>query len=175
LLQQDVVLDQFNRRELLQTIYEESDHLNQLIRNVLDMTRLESRAITVKKEWQPLEEIIGWYSTAFRQTQSRSLSAKLPEDLPLILFDPLLIEQVLMNLFDNALKYTPEGTPIELSATVMGNEVLVEIADRGREFRPAVKSGSLRNSCAAQLRRRYRVGTGHLPGDYCGPRRPYMG
>ncbi|MBS1114273.1 MAG: kdpD [Nitrospirae bacterium] len=139
LLQQDVVLDQFNRRELLQTIYEESDHLNQLIRNVLDMTRLESKAITVKKEWQPLEEIIGVVLNRLSdRLRGRSLSAKLPEDLPLILFDPLLIEQVLMNLFDNALKYAPEGTPIELSATVMGNEVLVEIADRG----PGIPPGS---------------------------------
>jgi two-component system sensor histidine kinase KdpD len=137
LLQQDVVLDQFNRRELLQTIYEESDHLNQLIRNVLDMTRLEAKEITVKKEWQPLEEIIGVVLDRLSdRLKGRSLSADLPEDLPLILFDPLLIEQVLMNLLDNALKYSPQGTPIELSATVMGNEVLVEIADRGPGIPP---------------------------------------
>ena len=139
LLQQDVVLDQFNRRELLQTIYEESDHLNQLIRNVLDMTRLEAKAITVKKEWQPLEEIIGVVLNRLSDRfKGRSLSADLPEDLPLILFDTLLIEQVLMNLLDNALKYSPQGTPIELSATVKGNEVLVEIADRG----PGIPPGS---------------------------------
>jgi two-component system sensor histidine kinase KdpD len=59
LLQRDIALDQAGRQELIQTIYEESGHLNQIIRNVLDMTRLESGAITVKKEWQSLEEIVG--------------------------------------------------------------------------------------------------------------------
>jgi len=132
LLQQDAILDQHNKLELTQTIAEEAEHLNQIIRNVLDMTRLESRAIIIKKEWQSLEEIVGVVLNRLSEKlKDRRISATLPEDLPLIPFDPLLIEQVLMNLFDNALKYTSSGTPLEISASVREDELVIEVADRG--------------------------------------------
>ncbi|MBI5846362.1 MAG: sensor histidine kinase KdpD [Nitrospirae bacterium] len=132
LLQQDAVLDQHNRQELTQTIAEEADHLNQIIRNVLDMTRLESRAITIKKEWQSLEEIVGVVLNRLTERlKDRHVAVALPGDLPLVPFDPLLIEQVLMNLFDNVLKYTPSGTPLEISASVGESDVTIELADRG--------------------------------------------
>ncbi|MBI5632278.1 MAG: DUF4118 domain-containing protein [Nitrospirae bacterium] len=139
LLQQDAILDQHNKRELTQTIAEEAEHLNQIIRNVLDMTRLESRAITIKKEWQSLEEIAGVVLNRLSEKlKDRRISVTLPEDLPLIPFDPLLIEQVLMNLFGNAVKYTPAGTPLEISAAVREGEVMIEVADRG----PGLPQGS---------------------------------
>lgn len=139
LLQQDVVLDQFDRRELIQTIYEESDHLKQLIRNVLDMTRLESKAITVKKEWQSLEEIVGVVLNRLHdRLKDRKLMINLSENLPLIPFDPLLIEQVFINLLDNDLKYTPQGTPLELTAAVQEAHVVVELLDRG----PGIPEGA---------------------------------
>jgi two-component system sensor histidine kinase KdpD len=132
LLQPDIALDQAGRQELIQTIYEESEHLNQIIRNVLDMTRLESGAITVKKEWQSLEEIVGVVLNRLSdKLGKRSLSIHIPRDLPLIPFDPLLIEQVLMNLLDNAIKYTPRDTPFELSASLMKDTVVVALADHG--------------------------------------------
>ncbi|TAN40338.1 MAG: sensor histidine kinase KdpD [Nitrospirae bacterium] len=139
LLHQDATLDQHSKRELTQTISEEADHLNQIIRNVLDMTRLESKAITIKKEWQSLEEIVGVVLNRLSEKlKGRQISVALPEDLPLIPFDPLLIEQVLMNLFDNALKYTPPGTPVDVSASVREAEVTIELADRG----PGLPAGS---------------------------------
>ncbi len=132
LLQKDVTFAVAERQELVETIYEEAEHLNQIIRNVLNMTRLEAGAITVKKEWQPLEEIIGAVLDRLSEKiKDRPLKTRLPEDLPLLSFDPLLIEQVLMNLLDNAIKYTPQGTPIELSAAVKDGEVVVELEDRG--------------------------------------------
>jgi len=139
LLQQDVALDQTGWKELMQTIFEEAEHLNQIIRNVLDMTRLEAKAITVKKEWQSLEEIVGVVLNRLTdKLKDRPLSVSLPENLPLVPFDPLMIEQVLMNLFDNALKYSPQGTPLELSAMVRENNLLVELSDRG----PGIDKGS---------------------------------
>ncbi|MHB8881510.1 MAG: sensor histidine kinase [Thermodesulfovibrionales bacterium] len=139
LLQQDKTLDQHSKRELTQTISEEAEHLNQIIRNVLDMTRLESRAITIKKEWQSLEEIVGVVLNRLSEKlKDRPVAVALPEDLPLIPFDPLLIEQVLMNLFDNALKYTPPGTPVDVSASARETEVTIELADRG----PGLPAGS---------------------------------
>jgi two-component system sensor histidine kinase KdpD len=137
LLQEDITLDKQNRRELVQTIFEEAEHLNQIIRNVLDMTRLEAKSISVQKEWQSLEEIVGVVLNRFAdKLNGRQVTTRIPAEIPLVPFDPLLIEQVLMNLLDNAIKYTPEGTPLELSAEVKGNDVVMELADRGPGIPP---------------------------------------
>ena len=117
LLQRDVTIDQSNRLELLQTIQEEAERLNRIIKNVLDMTRLESGAIKVNKEWQSLEEIVGVVLNRLGdRLDDHPLTVKLPGNLPLIPFDGLLLEQVFTNLIDNAIKYTPKGTPLELSS-----------------------------------------------------------
>ncbi len=137
LLQKDVSFDSAERQELVQTIYEEAEHLNQIIRNVLAMTRLEAGAITVKKEWQAFEEIVGAVLNRLSdRLKDRDLKTSLPEDLPLVSFDPLLIEQVLMNLLDNVIKYTPQGTPVELSAAVENNYIVVALGDRGPGITP---------------------------------------
>jgi two-component system, OmpR family, sensor histidine kinase KdpD len=137
LLQQDAVLDLQSRSELVRTIIEESEHLNRIIRNVLDMTRIESGAITVKKEWLHIEEIVGAVLNRMSdKLREHPASAKIPADLPLVPFDPLLIEQVLMNLLENAVKYTPSGAQIDISAGIDNNRVLVEVADQGPGIRP---------------------------------------
>lgn len=138
LLQQGISLDRNSKQELITTIYEEAEHLNAIIRNILDMTRLESGAITVKKEWQSPEEIIGSVLNRFSEKlKDHPISTNLPSDLPLVPFDPLLIEQVLMNLLDNAVKYTPPGTPLDLYASIKGDNLQIELADRG----PGITSG----------------------------------
>ena len=132
ILENDSSLSQSDRHELTLTIYEEAEHLNQIIRNVLDMTRLESGAIKVKKEWQSIEEIVGAVLNRLAdKLKDRPVSIRLQKDLPLVPFDPLLLEQVLMNLLVNAIKYTPPQSKIDISAVVKGHEVLVELADRG--------------------------------------------
>ena len=132
LLQPDITLDNDSRNELMKTIYEEAEHLNEIIRNVLDITRLESGAIIVKKEWQSIEEIIGVVLNRLSEKlKDHPLSVSLSADLPLVPFDALLIEQVMMNLLDNAVKYTPRETPLDLFATLKENSMLVELADRG--------------------------------------------
>jgi two-component system sensor histidine kinase KdpD len=138
LLENDAVIDSVGRLDLLQTVREEADHLNRIIKNVLDMTRLESGAITLNKEWQPLEEVVGAVINRLgNRLNDHPLTVKLPGNLPLIPFDSLLMEQVLVNLFDNAIKYTPKGTPLELSASESFYTVTVELADRG----PGISSG----------------------------------
>jgi two-component system sensor histidine kinase KdpD len=137
LLRNDHLLDAVSREELLQTIVEEAAHLNRIIRNVLDMTRLESGAIQVNREWQSLEEIVGAVTNRMSgQFHDHPLSITLPVDLPLIPCDGLLIEQVLRNLLENAVKYTPDGTPITLSAIAEDKEVLVSVADGGFGIAP---------------------------------------
>jgi two-component system sensor histidine kinase KdpD len=138
LLENDAAIDSVGRLDLLQTVREEADHLNRIIKNVLDMTRLEAGAITLNKEWQPLEEVVGAVLNRLgNRLNDHPLTVKLPGNLPLIPFDSLLMEQVLVNLFDNAIKYTPKGTPLELSASESFYTVTVELADRG----PGITSG----------------------------------
>ncbi|HSW61780.1 MAG TPA: sensor histidine kinase KdpD [Dissulfurispiraceae bacterium] len=137
LLQQDRILDRRSRLELIQTITEESERLNRLIRNVLDMTRIESGAISVNKEWQSFEEIVGTVLHRLSEKlKDRRLVTEIPADLPLVRFDPILIEQVLMNLFENALKYTPAGTLLELKASTHDDALMIELADRGPGIPP---------------------------------------
>ena len=120
------------RRDLAQTIGEEAQRLNRLVRNLLDMTKLTSGAVKVNKEWQPLEEVVGAALTRMEeQLKPWTVSVKLPRDLPLVPIDAVLIEQVLINLLENATKYTPKGSTLEVGAHLDGAQVVVDISDRG--------------------------------------------
>jgi two-component system sensor histidine kinase KdpD len=120
------------RSELLQTIYEEAHRLARLVDNLIDMMRLDAGAVHVKKEWHVLEEVVG---SALRRTTTQiaghPVELSIPADLPLAPLDAVLIEQVLINLLENAAKYTPDNTPIGISARFQRNQVIVEVADRG--------------------------------------------
>jgi len=133
----DATLDKQNQRELFETIQDESERLNRIIKNVLAMTRLEAGGIVPQKEWQSLEEIVGVVLHRLSQRLiDHPLTINLPPNLPLISFDGLLLEQVFMNLFENAIKYTPAGTPLSLSASKDLHTVTVELADRGPGIPP---------------------------------------
>jgi len=137
LLEQADRLDPASRRELLQAIYEEGDRLNRLVNNLLDMTRLESGAIQVRKEWHPLEEVVGAaLGRIGGRLVDRPITTRLRADLPLVPLDGVLMEQVLINLLDNALKYTPKGNPIEITAAVADGQVRLDVADRGPGLPP---------------------------------------
>jgi len=137
LIENDEKLDRQSRLELTKTIQEEGERLGSIIQNVLAMTRLESGAIQINKEWQSLEEIVGVVLNRLgKRLEEHPLSVCLPENLPLVPFDALLLEQVLMNLFENALKYTAKGTPLELSAAESFNVVTISLADRGPGIPP---------------------------------------
>ena len=137
LLESDEQFDPATRKELLETIYEESDRLNRLVHNLLDMTRLESGGLRVRKEWHPLEEVVGAaLSRLVKSLHGRSVTTRLPEGLSLVPIDDVLIEQVLINLLDNAVKHTPGGSPIEITAWAREDAVTVEIADHGPGLAP---------------------------------------
>ena len=137
LLEENAPLDTSTRHELCQTIAEEAHRLNRLVNNLLDMTRLEAGAIQVHKEWQPLEEVVGAAFTRLEaQLRDRPLTTHFPADLLLVPLDGVLIEQVLLNLLDNAVKYTPPGSPIALTAWATEDAVTVEVADRGPGLPP---------------------------------------
>jgi two-component system sensor histidine kinase KdpD len=127
-----------NRTELLQSIDEEAGRLNRFVANLLDMTRLEAGAVTIHKEWQPVEEVIG---TALGQLEERvagrRVQAHIGDTLPLVPLDTTLVGQALANLLENAVKYTPTGSPIDVYARIEGDWLVLEVADRG----PGLPSG----------------------------------
>jgi two-component system sensor histidine kinase KdpD len=125
-------LDAERRDELAETICEESVRLEKLVGNLLDMTRLASGALDVKREWIPAEELVGGVLTRMEGALSgRDVKTSVDPGLPLLSVDPVLFEQVLVNLVDNAIKHTPPGTPIEIGAHEVGSGIAIEVADRG--------------------------------------------
>ncbi|HEX9156150.1 MAG TPA: sensor histidine kinase KdpD, partial [Nitrospira sp.] len=141
LLEEKDHLGPAERHELAKSIYNEAHRLDRLVRNLLDMTRLESGTVQLQKEWHPFEEIVG---AALTRLESRlnghQVRTNFQPDLPLVLLDGVLMEQVLINLLENALKYAPPSTTIDLSATVSGHELVFEVADRG----PGIPAGDER-------------------------------
>jgi two-component system sensor histidine kinase KdpD len=136
-LASDDALDAATRRELAQSAYDEADRLNRLVSNLLDMTKIESGAIRVQKEWQPLEEVVGAALTRLEgRLASRSVQVVVPTGLPLVPLDGVLIEQVVINLLDNALKYTPPGSPIAIEAQRGAEGVTIGVADQGPGIPP---------------------------------------
>jgi two-component system sensor histidine kinase KdpD len=120
------------RRELADTVLEESRRMSRLVANLLDMVRVETGGLAVKKTWQPLEEALGVALVRLEdRLKPHPVRAELPHDLPLVPIDELLIEQVFMNLLENAAKHTPPEAPITVSAWRDDGSVVVEVADSG--------------------------------------------
>jgi two-component system sensor histidine kinase KdpD len=125
------------RRELAETIYEEAERLNRLVANLLDITRLESTAVPLKRDWHSLEEVVGSALGRLEQgLAGRRVEAVLPPDLPRVFMDAVLVEQVLVNLVDNAIKYTDPGSGIRVSAWRAEGGIGVEVADEGPGLAP---------------------------------------
>lgn len=136
-LRDDGGLDAETRRDLVEAVCEEADRLERLVANLLDMTRLQSGAVKPRREWVPAVEVIGSALTRLeRRLADRPVTTEIPDDLPLLPVDPVLLEQLLLNLLDNATKYTPAGSPIDVSASAADGAVAIEVADRGPGIPP---------------------------------------
>jgi two-component system sensor histidine kinase KdpD len=132
ILDEGARLDDGTRRELLESARDEAERLNRLVQNLLEMTRLESGALSLRKDWHPIEEVIGAaLSRLGKRLAGRRVSTRVPPDLPLVAIDDVLVEQVLVNLLDNALKYTPPTGAIDIVATGTDAAITVEVADHG--------------------------------------------
>jgi two-component system sensor histidine kinase KdpD len=125
-------LDEENRRSLVQTAREEAERLNRLVGNLLSMTRIESGALKLNLEPGDLQDVIG---TALEQLGKRAaehqIRVNVPDGFPLIPMDFTLMVQVVVNLLENAVKYSPKGSLIEVSAELTGKNACLEVADRG--------------------------------------------
>ncbi|HEX3274960.1 MAG TPA: sensor histidine kinase KdpD [Gemmatimonadales bacterium] len=126
-----------SRRELADTIVQESHRMGRLVANLLDMIRLESGTLQTQKEWQLLSDAVG---VALLRTEDQlaghPVTTSIPADLPLVPFDEILLEQVFVNLLENAARHTPPGTPIEIGAESRPREVVAWVADRGPGLTP---------------------------------------
>jgi two-component system sensor histidine kinase KdpD len=132
ILEEGSHVDAVTQRELLESVRDEADRLNRLVQNLLEMTRLESGGVQLRKELHPPEEVIGAaLSRLGKRLADRRVTTRVPPDLPLTPMDDVLIEQVLVNLLDNAVKYTPPASAIDIIATATDRNLTVEVADRG--------------------------------------------
>ena len=132
LQEDDVELDEVTRRSLVENAREEAERLNRLVGNLLDMTRIEAGALKVMREPCDVQDVIGAALEPLDDClRGRPLTVDMPPDLPLVPMDFVLMAQVLVNLLDNALKYSPAGAPIQVFALVDGPEARIQVADRG--------------------------------------------
>jgi two-component system sensor histidine kinase KdpD len=137
LLDHEVALDEPTQRDLLETIHEAAGRLNRRVRNLLDMTRLEAGAVELNREWQSPEEVVGVALGHLQgRLEGREVKVAVSADLPLFSCDAVLVEQVLVNLLENALKYSPPGAAIEVSAREEEHEIVISVADRGPGIPP---------------------------------------
>jgi two-component system sensor histidine kinase KdpD len=136
-LRSEAGLDERVRRDLLEAVCEEAARLERLVGNLLDMTRLESGTVSPKREWVPLEEIVG---TALGRMEKllgrRNVTTAIPAGFPLLSVDPVLLEQLLVNLLENAASYAGAEAGIEIRAEQEGGSLVIEVADRGPGIPP---------------------------------------
>jgi len=132
LRQRDVSWTEDQRGEFAEAIETEAQRLNRLVGNLLDLSRIEAGSIRPEKAWYDLGSLINEVAGRLRTvTAGHKLVIDVPDGLPPVRFDYVEIDQVISNLIENAVNYTPSGTEISVSAQTAGDEVHVEVADRG--------------------------------------------
>ncbi len=125
------------RMELVAAIDDEADHLNLLVGNLLDMSRIESGALQPKREWNILPEIVGSVLVRMRHlAEEHRLKVDMPENLPLIPVDYVQMEQVFTNLVSKSLKYAPSNTRVNIRARVEGESIHVQVSNQGPQVPP---------------------------------------
>jgi len=126
-----------NDREALQTVVEESQRLARLFENLLDMARLDSGSVVLNRQWHVLEEIVGIaLHNVRRDLKDRDVRVEIRPDFPLLNIDGFLFEQVLVNLLENASRYTPAGSEIEITAVAKPRHAEIHVADNGPGLPP---------------------------------------
>jgi len=130
--------DEWMRHELIQNAKEEADRLNHLVGNLLDMNRLEAGALRLRLEPGDVEDLIGAALAQLGDSvQHRAIRVRVEPNLPLVPIDFALVTQALVNVVDNAVKYSPTGAAIDISAARTGDEVQIRVEDRGPGIPPA--------------------------------------
>jgi two-component system sensor histidine kinase KdpD len=125
-------INEEDRINLLETAYGEAERLNRLVGNLLNMTRLEANAIHLRLEPCDIQDVIG---AALDQLEDRlgkkPIVITLSEGLPMVPLDFALFGQVLVNVLDNAIKYSPKDTQIDIDVSQSEKEITIRVSDRG--------------------------------------------
>lgn len=130
--------DEATRRDLLSTIQEEAERLNRFVGNLLDMMRLEAGELQLNRQWVDIGDVIGTAASRLRHALSQHrLAVEVTPDLPALWLDFVLVEHVLINLLENAAKYSPPGTTIRVEARRHDDAMVVEVVDEGVGVSPA--------------------------------------
>ena len=154
-------LDDASKAELLATIIDESERLNRFIANLLDITRLESGAIVPQTTLQDLGELVGSaLARAAKILTHHRVDVELAADVPMLELDPVLFEQVLFNLLDNASKYAPADTTIRIRSWREAQSVCLQVLDEGVGIPPDDVERIFDKFYRAQKGDQVRAGTG---------------
>ena len=164
-------------RPLLKSLADESQRLARLVDNLLDMARLDSGSVLLNRQWHVLEELVGVSLAQVEQDlKGRTVQVDLPADLPLLFVDGDLMSQVLINLVENAIRYTPPTATIEIAASFARGRVTIRVADNGPGLPPGSETKVFDKffrgtSATADGRRGVGPGPRDLPQHRAGPRR----
>ncbi len=129
------------RGELLDAIVDQAERMERLVTNLLDMTSLQAGAVAPRRTWVPLEELIGAALTRLEsRLGNRPIRISVDATLPWLFVDPVLIEQLFVNLFENVHKHTPRDSPLEVRGTREGQSFVVQVKDRGPGLPPGAET-----------------------------------
>ncbi|TXK84524.1 DUF4118 domain-containing protein [Paenibacillus sp. N3.4] len=132
LLESEAIFSPEDRRELLLTIREGATRMNRLVGNLLGMVRIESGMMRLNRQWCGIEDVVGVALVQLRDAlQQRKVTIHIPPELPSVSLDDVLIEQVLINIISNAIKYSPVGSEIAIEARHDGDRLELWIKDEG--------------------------------------------
>ncbi|SMF05385.1 two-component system, OmpR family, sensor histidine kinase KdpD [Tistlia consotensis] len=163
LIEADSALGEAGRRSMAETIREEGERLNRYVQNLLDMTRLGYGALEIRQDWVEIRELVGRAARQLRRVLHRHrLRFDLPRDLPAVRGDPLLLEQVVANILDNAAKYAPPDSEIVVAAALSGHWLALSVSD----FGPGIPEAD--RAMVFDLFYRVRAGDGQVGGTGLG-------
>ncbi len=131
LLQDDVPWDAQSQRELLAGINQETDRINRMVGDILALSRLEAGAWRPQRELVPIEEVVGAALDSFSDNENKRIRVRIELGLPEASLDSVQIVQVLHNLLENALKYSPSDAPVEMCVSRLGQALAIQVLDRG--------------------------------------------
>ena len=152
---------QQERDELAETIREEAERMNRFVANLLDITRIESSTLEVRQEATDIEEVIGAAARRARRVLGdHRLSLRIAPELPMLAIDGVLLEQVLFNLLDNAAKYAPPGSTVEIEAGRQHDRIIIKVTDEGPGILPQDLQRIFEKFYRSDRGRRQRAGTG---------------
>lgn len=118
--------------QMVETIHAQASRLNHIVDNVLQLVKLDADAVRLRQDWESAQELVGNAVQLSRQrAPTRVISASVGSGLPLLWCDAVLVVQLLENLIDNALKYSPDDQPVDVSAQYVGRSVCFSVEDRG--------------------------------------------